>query len=100
MKKLYLHIILVTAIVFNSCSASMHTVAEQPVAPVYERSVSPGAEYVWVDGDWNWHNGKYIFSNGYWAKPEKTVHGLMVNGCKQRRVIIGKKVTGNNKGAL
>jgi hypothetical protein len=55
MKKLLVIISLVAAIsILDSCGPSRHTVKEQLVAPVYERPVSPGANYVWVDGDWQW----------------------------------------------
>lgn len=53
----------------SSCGPSRYTVVEQPVAPVYERPVAPAPAYVWVDGDWRWHGGKYVYSNGYWSKP-------------------------------
>lgn len=71
MKKLIVIISLLASVSsFNSCGPSRYTVTEQPVAPVYERPVSPGAEYVWVDGDWRWHRNTYVYSNGYWAKPK------------------------------
>ncbi len=70
MKRLFVILSFVAGtIVFNSCGPSRYTVTEQPVAPVYERPVSPGAEYVWVDGDWRWSGGKYVYSNGYWERP-------------------------------
>jgi len=70
MKKLLVIINLVAAsLIFNGCGPSRYTVTEQPVAPVYVRPASPGPAYVWVDGDWRWHNGKYVYSNGYWAQP-------------------------------
>ena len=56
--------------VFNSCGPTRYTVSERPAAPVYERPVSPGAEYVWVDGDWRWSGGRYVYNNGYWARPQ------------------------------
>jgi len=55
---------------FTSCGPSRYTVVEQPVAPVYERPVTPDPTYVWVDGDWRWRGGNYVYSNGYWAKPK------------------------------
>ena len=70
MKKLLVIISLVAgATMFNGCGPSRYTVAEQPVAPAYERPVSPGPTYVWVDGDWRWRGGRYAYTNGYWARP-------------------------------
>ena len=54
---------------FAGCGPARHTVTTQPVAPVYERPASPGATYVWVDGDWRWQRGNYVYNNGYWARP-------------------------------
>lgn len=70
MKKLLVIISLVAGtVVFNGCGPSRYTVAEQPAIPAYERPVSPGVGYVWVDGDWRWHGGRYVYGNGYWARP-------------------------------
>ena len=71
MKRLFVVIAFAaTAIVFNSCGPSKYTVVEQPAPPVYERPVSPHPQYVWVEGEWHWHGDKYVYSNGYWAKPK------------------------------
>jgi hypothetical protein len=71
MKKSLVIISLVAAIsILDSCGPSRHAVKEQLVAPVYERPVSPGATYVWVDGDWQWRRGNYVYSNGYWIVPK------------------------------
>jgi len=78
MKKLFVIFSLAaSALIFNSCSTS-HYVAEQPMAPVYARPVSPGPTYVWVDGDWRWHRGRYVYVNGYWTRPRS--HQAWVNG--------------------
>jgi len=70
MKRLFVVIAFAaSAVVFDSCGPSRYTVTERPVAPVYERPVAPRPEYVWVDGDWRWQRGKYVYSNGYWSKP-------------------------------
>ena len=79
MKKLLVILSLVAgSMMFNSCGPSKYTVVEQHVAPVYERPASPHSEYVWVDGDWRWHGGKYVYSNGYWTKPK--AHKVYVTG--------------------
>ncbi|ASU34719.1 hypothetical protein [Mucilaginibacter xinganensis] len=51
-----------------SCAGSYY-VAEQPVEPVYVRPVSPYAGAVWVDGDWGYSGGRYVYRRGYWARP-------------------------------
>ncbi len=83
MKRLLVILSLVAGLaVFTGCGPSRNTVTTQPVAPVYERPVSPGATYVWVDGDWRWQRGNYVYSNGYWSKskPNRTwVGGTWVN---------------------
>ncbi len=30
-------------------------------------TASPGPEYVWMDGYWNWSDGKYVWNNGRWT---------------------------------
>jgi WXXGXW repeat (2 copies) len=79
MKKLLVIISLAAGMaIFNSCGPSRYTVTEQPVAPVYERPVSPHPTYVWVEGDWRWHGGKYVYNNGYWSEPRG--HRVYVTG--------------------
>jgi hypothetical protein len=69
MKKLLIISSFVAGLFLSSCGPSRYTVREQPVAPVYVRPVAPAPHYVWVDGDWQWRRGNYMYSNGYWAKP-------------------------------
>jgi len=42
-------------------------VADQPADVYYERPVSPGVDYVWIDGDWVWSGGSYRWHNGHWG---------------------------------
>ena len=51
-----------------SCSGEYY-VADQPVEPVYERPVAPYAGAVWIDGDWGYSGGRYVYRRGYWARP-------------------------------
>jgi WXXGXW repeat (2 copies) len=44
-------------------------VAEQPADVVYDRPVSPGVGYVWIDGDWFWSGGRYQWHAGHWDRP-------------------------------
>jgi hypothetical protein len=52
----------------TSCGSSYY-VAERPVEPVYTRPVAPYGNAVWVSGEWQWRNGRYVYTNGYWARP-------------------------------
>ncbi|CAN5304971.1 hypothetical protein BH09BAC6_BH09BAC6_11680 [soil metagenome] len=52
----------------SSCAGSYY-VSDQPAEPVYERPVVPYAGAVWIDGDWGWSGGRYVYHNGYWARP-------------------------------
>lgn len=54
--------------------AGEYIVSTQPSEPYYVRPASPGVGYVWVDGDWYWRGGRYVYRNGYWARP----HGARV----------------------
>ncbi len=44
----------------------------RPGPPVVRaRPVSPGATYIWVDGDYVWRGGTYVYTDGYWAVPPR-----------------------------
>jgi YXWGXW repeat-containing protein len=79
MKKLMIILgFVASAAVFSSCGPTRYTVSAQPSAPVYERPAAPGVGYVWVDGDWYWSGGRYVYRNGYWARPRG--HRVWVTG--------------------
>ncbi len=40
-----------------------------PPRYAYSRSPMPGPGFVWVDGYWNFYNGRYSWVNGYWMQP-------------------------------
>jgi WXXGXW repeat (2 copies) len=44
-------------------------VESQPGAVVYSRPVSPGTDFVWIDGDWVWGGGSYVWHEGHWDRP-------------------------------
>ncbi len=45
-------------------------VAEAPPAPrAEERPVSPGADYIWISGHWDYENGQYVWHSGRWERP-------------------------------
>jgi hypothetical protein len=46
-------------------------VADAPPPPVVEEvTVSPGAGYVWIAGEWNWQ-GHWVWESGHWARPPR-----------------------------
>lgn len=67
--------ILLIAVTFASCGTSSYmTVRERPTSPYYDRPVSPGPGYVWMDGSWYWSGGNYRFRPGYWRVPPPRRH--------------------------
>ncbi len=54
----------------SSCAGSYY-VAEQPVEPVYERPAAPYAGAVWIDGEWAYSGGHYVYGHGHWDKPKE-----------------------------
>jgi len=46
--------------------------APAPPSPpryAYNRSPMPGPGFAWVDGYWNFYNGRYSWVSGYWMQP-------------------------------
>lgn len=41
----------------------------RPTPPIAVRIASPGPRHVWVEGDWVWRNGAYVYQPGYWHLP-------------------------------
>lgn len=66
---------------FTGCAGSYY-VAERPVEPVYTRPVAPYPGAVWVSGEWSWRNGRYVYTNGYWARPRN--NRVWVSGSWER----------------
>jgi len=52
----------------SACTGSYYVTA-QPVEPVYERPVVPYAGAVWIDGEWTWSGGSYVYVRGHWDRP-------------------------------
>jgi len=65
-------IVAVTALTLYSCAGGM-VVTARPEPPVYVRPVPPHPGWVWVDGDWYWRGGRYVYRQGYWAEPRGRV---------------------------
>ena len=64
--------VLVLAIAFASCASSGYvTVSSRPDPPVYVRPAMPHAGYVWIDGDYYYRGGRYVYRPGYWSAPRR-----------------------------
>jgi hypothetical protein len=69
MKKIFLiGLLVITSFVFYSCGPSEITVSSRPDRPYYDRPVSPGSSYVWIEGDWVARGGRYRWREGHWAR--------------------------------
>lgn len=53
--------------IISSCSSGY--VDSEPTYVEVARPSSPGPNYVWINGDWQWRNNTYQHQNGYWDKP-------------------------------
>ncbi len=54
---------------FMASCAGSYCITDQPAEPVYVRPVQPYANAVWIDGDWVWRGGSYVYQRGYWVRP-------------------------------
>jgi len=57
------------------------TVVEAPPPPMQTEVViaSPGPEYVWVDGEWEWSGVTWVWAGGHWGLPPYP-HGVWEHG--------------------
>jgi WXXGXW repeat (2 copies) len=67
MKNLVAGILVGLIIVFSSCAGEV--VATRPADVEYARPGAPGADYVWIGGDWIWTGGTYRWHEGHWERP-------------------------------
>ncbi|MEO7311891.1 MAG: hypothetical protein ABIX01_15915 [Chitinophagaceae bacterium] len=61
-------------VIMASCSPTQGVrvgVNVRPSVPVYARPLAPSRGHVWVEGDWIWRNGKYVYQQGYWMEPRR-----------------------------
>ena len=68
MKKILMIIGIAGCVAVAGCEVDGY-ITDQPADVVYERPVSPGVDYVWIEGDWVWGGGGYHWHNGYWSRP-------------------------------
>ena len=72
MKKTFLTIAIAGALAATSCTVDGY-VDTAPADVVYTRPVTPGPDYVWIEGDWVTRNGRYEWREGHWARPRNRV---------------------------
>lgn len=58
-----------TTIIVESCEPSEITVGTRLQQPYYTRPISPGQDYVWIDGDWGVRHHHYYWMEGRWERP-------------------------------
>ena len=58
-----------TFTLLTSCSGGYDYVSARPTEPYYVRPTSPYYGAVWIDGEWDWQNGRYAYIGGHWEKP-------------------------------
>ena len=54
---------------FLSACAGSYYVSSQLDEPVYERPAAPYEGAVWIDGEWEWNGGRYVYARGHWDRP-------------------------------
>ncbi|MDB5031158.1 hypothetical protein [Mucilaginibacter sp.] len=52
-----------------SCYGGYYYVRTRPAEPYYIRPASPYNSAVWIDGEWEWNNGRYSYIGGHWERP-------------------------------
>ncbi len=66
MKNRFLSALIVSGMMVMTSCTPQGVVPERPLEIVSERPVSPGPDYVWVDGDWVYENHRYQWHEGRW----------------------------------
>jgi hypothetical protein len=68
MKSNLLIIVLCCTIAAAACTVQGRVITSRPDDIVYSRPVSPGPDYIWIDGDWVWEGGNYRWHEGRWDR--------------------------------
>lgn len=83
MKRLGMHIAIVSTAALLSYGCAVTVVTEEPPPPQVEvRTVAPGPKAVWIDGHWRWNGHRYVWVPGFW---EAHARGTWVSGHWDRR---------------
>jgi hypothetical protein len=79
MKKTFVMIASLIAIVLSSCTAEY-----VGTRPAYDSDVAvgiaPGPGYVWVNREYVWRGGSYVAVPGYWARPSRPGRAWVAGG--------------------
>jgi hypothetical protein len=62
-------VLLIGTPVFSQVSVGIRIGAPPPPRVIYVHPVSPGREYVWIDGYWYPVGKHYKWHEGYWTRP-------------------------------
>jgi len=73
MKKYISKIVMMMAIAlsFSAMAEAQINVRIRPAIVVKQRPQRPSPRHVWVSGEWNYNNGNYQYSDGYWSEPRR-----------------------------
>ena len=95
MKKLFSTVSLLLAILIfiAGCGPSSVVVRTQPAPPVYARPAAPGANYVWVEGEWIRRGHGYVYREGYWTAPRAQAPSVCNRALatKKRGMVLGSR---------
>jgi WXXGXW repeat (2 copies) len=88
MKKYFSKIIMmfVIAISFSAAAEAQFVVKIRPAFPIHRvRPACPSPAHVWVGGNYRWYNGRYNYSDGYWAAPPRAGYRWVEGHWKNNR---------------
>jgi hypothetical protein len=63
-------LLFLSATLLTACYGGYYITA-RPAEPYYVRPASPYYGAVWIDGEWEWHDGRYAYIGGHWEKPRQ-----------------------------
>lgn len=73
-KRLFSIAILVMGFALSSQAQRVY-VSVRPAAPVVvARPVAPSPRHVWIEGEYEWRSGAYVYRPGYWSVPPARYH--------------------------
>ncbi len=49
-----------------------YSVRRRPSAPDCVQPVRPSRGHVWIDAQWIWNRGQYVYQAGYWTVPRRS----------------------------
>lgn len=64
-----LSMVMGSLLISSVSNAQRFYVRVRPVAPVVVRPVAPRPTAIWIEPEWVWQGGRYVYVNGYWTEP-------------------------------